>query len=1026
MIKLYFYISTDTYSSEIITNEYKKTEVYYKELSPADNSLLLKIPYEQNIATALKVHGNENIKAVVKDGETILFTGYLRKNYSFSKTTRNQAISLELVTPSFLLNKNCNTIQRFTGQPFYYVIDQLLLASGLYTVTHNLDFFTNDSWTKSQLNKTIDFCVFDSDKNYYDCIKQLCFEAGCTFNFSENGDFQIYPLFNEPGTVTQAFNNNNMLEEVTVSRSEESAQNITGSWNLKKYITNSLIFSDTTNGDDNNKCKIEIAGNDYLFSNEINYCEYDSDQGVVLWAETSILNVEGDVSLAEITRENLGTKLSVTYKNNSAAKKVINLFDVYGNAWVEEEGAQLEKIITGENTKEFAFSYLNTSTDVKAIVQYLLNYYKFSDFKVTVKSKTDYAIGTFVTVSTEGIGTLTCRIVQKKTNLTGAYEYNLEAVKEFETSVIQSTKTRKSSTTSNIFTQVQNLSAQISTIVTNATVCKADVLNASIEVDNDGYTQEPQSVSTKITLQQGAEELDFNIGELQLPTGWSYSISGNTLTFTVGENVRVKNGLIKIPVIYHPLVAYDEYTDPEGNIYTDPNGESYYYSQKSSSFTEWDLYFNYFGNSAGTFLGTFKTLAEIPTDNLNINDYFVWGGTNNTVTTITFEGKLLQARTYKYLGTSKSYSWTEDRSSLHGQVALGDILGIANADLKTNNSTVWQFLDHLTSNTTYTDMLVANEAFIEQLSAKIITADLVTTDVFETTLANYETTQDLIATLSNYVSDSDLATTLQSYVSQSGLTTALADYPLKTSLSNVASSGNYSDLTNKPDLTVYATQTQVNTLLNNYVQSSSIFGTDGKPLSVFATDCIANAIVNGQTVIANGFINTNCLNSDVVTTQYLEANYIDADEISTRFASIDYLEGGNATFKGTVTATAGRFSAGLGEVSYPVNPTISGNYLPAQTWEWESTTRKPSRIKIYRYQKNLSNQETRYLLADLQVCGGISGSSSQISHYGDIYNINFSIVFKSGKPYFHFELKNSEIQIREFKIVQIVETIGDM
>ena len=51
---------------------------------------------------------------------------------------------------------------------------------------------------------------------------------------------------------------------------------------------------------------------------------------------------------------------------------------------------------------------------------------------------------------------------------------------------------------------------------------------------------------------------------------------------------------------------------------------------------------------------------------------------------------------------------------------MSDVFSIANADLRNNNSQAWEYLDHLTSNSIYTDMLIANSAFIQQLTSEVV------------------------------------------------------------------------------------------------------------------------------------------------------------------------------------------------------------------------------------------------------------------------------------------------------------------
>lgn len=258
-------------------------------------------------------------------------------------------------------------------------------------------------------------------------------------------------------------------------------------------------------------------------------------------------------------------------------------------------------------------------------------------------------------------------------------------------------------------------------------VVDADVKQVTVEVDEKGFSAAVFRVTTKVTCKQGDENRDFSIGSIAVPEGWSYTVDGGRITFIIGEGVRVTSGQFKIPVIYRPIVSSNPYVDENGEPYVDENNQPYVEIEMASSPYVYDIWFSYFGLGNGAYLGLIRELEDIPAT-ANLNDYFVWGGENNIVYEMSVEGVLKQARTYKFIGLNKAWKWEVDQNAEHQQIALSDVLSLANADLQNNNSTAWEYLDHLTTNTAYIDMIIANNAFIDKLSARIITADIVTTD----------------------------------------------------------------------------------------------------------------------------------------------------------------------------------------------------------------------------------------------------------------------------------------------------------
>ena len=142
------------------------------------------------------------------------------------------------------------------------------------------------------------------------------------------------------------------------------------------------------------------------------------------------------------------------------------------------------------------------------------------------------------------------------------------------------------------------------------------------------------------------------------------------------------------------------------------------------------------------YLGVISSLEDLPSVT-GLNNYFTWGGAE-TVSALSITGKFTPATTYKFIGTNKAWKWEIDDDLGHGVIAMSDILGIAGADLEHNNSQAWEYLNHLTSNSVYTDLLIANNAFINNLTARVITAgDLITVgqaeDITDDALDEYMT-----------------------------------------------------------------------------------------------------------------------------------------------------------------------------------------------------------------------------------------------------------------------------------------------
>ena len=432
---IFYFSSTKTKQSDIIIDNFELTEIYHNNLQMTTNSARLTIPFDTDIANNLKIYGDINIRAEIIEGSKKIFTGFLRKDFNFQKTQRNQPISLEIVSPSILLNNEVGEQKTFIKKPAAEIIQYLLTRAGLvYKPIHQL------------YSKTITLCVLEEKDKIHDVLQQLCFELGYAFDFDNNGFFIINPLFEIPpaGKITQEFNGSNILDNITVTKKEEECNNVEGKWKEIIYLENTLIFSDTQKGNNKDKCTIEIEPNSFIFGKEENYIKYDSTEGnILLVTEIIKQDIKKDTGIT-LTIENCGKQGLLKAKNTTNTKKYIKQFDVYGNAYIKKAD-NITKATRGNKTKEYEIRYLDNENDIKEFVKNISNYYSYADYAIKLKSKQNYPVGSFVKVSESGMGSLTARIIKKQTFLNAAYIYELEAVSEYTPAEVKSHSYRNSS-----------------------------------------------------------------------------------------------------------------------------------------------------------------------------------------------------------------------------------------------------------------------------------------------------------------------------------------------------------------------------------------------------------------------------------------------------------------------------------------------------------------------------------------------------------------------------------------------------
>src|SRR5574344_1329459 len=242
---------TTEFISDIINDSYSLKEVYYNDLSEADNSCSVKIPYSLDIQNFINKYSDQNIKAEIIDDTTNIFSGYVRKTFSFSKKQRNQPLSIEIVSPSYLLDvdtkNSINKIKSTLGD----IVNVLLNAAGVSAVD------------LSALSTVIPIFTLEEGSNIKSTINDLLQQYGYVYDFNTSGIFYVCPLFSDipadkEKSILQTFDGTNSLDEIKIDKSEQTYNGANVSWNEYKNISNKLIFADTTNGDANkNTCSIE-------------------------------------------------------------------------------------------------------------------------------------------------------------------------------------------------------------------------------------------------------------------------------------------------------------------------------------------------------------------------------------------------------------------------------------------------------------------------------------------------------------------------------------------------------------------------------------------------------------------------------------------------------------------------------------------------------------------------------------------------------------------------------------------------
>jgi len=438
----------NTIDSDIVRSGYQHTQVYYNEIKPADDSIKLQVPFNVSISNAIKSFTNENVPAVVYDDNSQpVFTGYLRKESTMIKTVLNDDISIELVPPSITLDKKYGDIKTFINKTVSYIVTTVLS-----------DINSNVSIDSFPV-KTISFAKIEESTNVLTFIKNLLFECGYAYTFTNTGRMKAIPLFNQkPDVITQVFtdgDSGNMYGSFTQKSKERKYDSVTANFNELVYKENQTIFDDTSSR--------QIAAGEYLFDNSSGeYLTYDCD-GVqsVLHIESASIAINKDINATQESFTNYYTKGLLCVRNTSTTQTVnVSRIKVTGSGYFVKATSQ-SKASYGNKSSEIELKYTFDRQTAEELVKNICNYYRYSGISLTLMSYADFEPGTFCKVQSEGAGTYYCRIIKKTSTLSSdMYKYELESVLDYEPAT-GSTDTDHTSNTGNVlssFTDPQYVS----------------------------------------------------------------------------------------------------------------------------------------------------------------------------------------------------------------------------------------------------------------------------------------------------------------------------------------------------------------------------------------------------------------------------------------------------------------------------------------------------------------------------------------------------------------------------------------
>ena len=113
------------------------------------------------------------------------------------------------------------------------------------------------------------------------------------------------------------------------------------------------------------------------------------------------------------------------------------------------------------------------------------------------------------------------------------------------------------------------------------------------DADNNGVVS-LQTITDRIRIEQEGIPVPFTIGTIISPAGFEITSVGSIVTITALQgSAMAKNGVIRIPINYSPVINSYDYVNENGDCYVNENDNVYTYVESSSIVLDTNLYVSY-------------------------------------------------------------------------------------------------------------------------------------------------------------------------------------------------------------------------------------------------------------------------------------------------------------------------------------------------------------------------------------------------------------------------------------------------
>ena len=233
-------------------------------LKPSSNQVTLQLEKScSSIESIIKTDGD--IKAVLKDGNTFVFTGYLSTNLSWTVTQNGQqalSVTIEDIGTRLLSKTFIDSGYHLFNCTAHNAISAVCNKAGVYV---SAEYFH----IETQITK-----VVDSSAKCQDIITQILYELGYVYYFDNLGELRVFKVDCTSTDNLPVYDKDSLYvvsdKAISLSKKIRTYKSARVEYTALATVQDYLIYRNTTDSDDSHPyCNLELEGGQYFDGTEI-------------------------------------------------------------------------------------------------------------------------------------------------------------------------------------------------------------------------------------------------------------------------------------------------------------------------------------------------------------------------------------------------------------------------------------------------------------------------------------------------------------------------------------------------------------------------------------------------------------------------------------------------------------------------------------------------------------------------------------------------------------------------------------